>query len=193
MTEKTGTRRADAERNRERILDAAVQCLATDPYTSMGDIAAAAGVGRVTVYGHFASRYELLEAVFVRSMRRADQSLDQVDVEGDPWTSLQGLVEASWQIVAASSLLIRPATEELGAEVVHKHHARSFARIQRLIRRGRASGVFRSDLPEAWMITCFFSIMHAAANELAAGRITQKTAQRIIWPTIASLFRVPSS
>lgn len=192
MTERNRSRRADAERNRERILDAAAQCLAADPHASMGEIAAAADVGRVTLYGHFASRSELVEAGLARAMHLADESLDHVDLEGDPWKALRRLVGASWQIVGASGVLIRVVTEELGPEVMHQHHARSFVRIQRLIRRGRGSGAFRSDLPEAWMITCFFSVMHTAANELAAGRITQRTAQRVIWPTIAALFRVPS-
>ena len=45
--------RADARRNIAAILDAATDCLARDPEMSIADIAAAAGVGRITLYGHF--------------------------------------------------------------------------------------------------------------------------------------------
>jgi TetR/AcrR family transcriptional regulator, mexCD-oprJ operon repressor len=47
------TGRADARRNREQILDAAASVLGTDPAASIVDIAAAAGLGRATVYRHF--------------------------------------------------------------------------------------------------------------------------------------------
>lgn len=191
MAEEPRPRRADAERNREGLLDAAARCLAGDSRASMGEIATAAGVSRITMYGHFANRSELIEAVFTRSMHRADQSLAELDLTGDAWTALQRLVEASWQIVAASRLVLRAAVEELGPEAVRGHHGQPFARIERLVRRGRKEGAFRTDLPETWLTTCLFSVIHAAADDLAAGRISARTAQRVVWPTVASVFRPP--
>jgi len=47
---------ADARYNIELVLDAAEACLTRDTDASMSDIAAEAGLGRVTIYGHFASR-----------------------------------------------------------------------------------------------------------------------------------------
>ena len=55
-------------RNIESILEAAAVALAEDPDASMADIAAAARVGRVTLYGHFASRRELVEATVARAL-----------------------------------------------------------------------------------------------------------------------------
>jgi TetR/AcrR family transcriptional regulator, mexCD-oprJ operon repressor len=48
--------RAEARRNVVGILDAASPCLARDPSASLADIAREAGVGGVTLYGHFDSR-----------------------------------------------------------------------------------------------------------------------------------------
>ena len=59
--------RADARRNVAAILDAATECLARDPEVSIADIATAAGVGRITLYGHFKTRAELIDAVVVRT------------------------------------------------------------------------------------------------------------------------------
>lgn len=182
-------RRADAERNREQILDAAEQRLRTDSRASMADIAAEAGVSRVTMYGHFSSRGELVEAVFTRAMERADSALATLDRGGDPWDALHRLVDASWQLIAASQLILRAAIDECGPDVVRQHHGEPFARVDKLIRRGRKSGIFRRDLPEAWLITCFYSILHAAADDLAAERLTDAAAERVVWPTIASVFR----
>src|ERR1700751_2992167 len=55
-------RRADAEQNLIRIIEAAVELLDRQPVASIEQIAAAAGVGGATVYRHFATRTELVEA-----------------------------------------------------------------------------------------------------------------------------------
>jgi len=55
--------RADATRNRKRILDAAGKLLAQSPDASLGEIATAAGVSRSTIYRHFTDRAGLVEEV----------------------------------------------------------------------------------------------------------------------------------
>ena len=65
MTSPTAPRRADAERNRERILDAARASFAdADADVSMVELARRAGVGSATLYRNFASRREVLEALY---------------------------------------------------------------------------------------------------------------------------------
>jgi serine phosphatase RsbU (regulator of sigma subunit) len=59
----TDLRRADALRNRERILDAAERMLEQSPSVSLGDISAAAGVARSTLYRRFRRRDDLLAAL----------------------------------------------------------------------------------------------------------------------------------
>jgi hypothetical protein len=39
--------------SRDEVLDAALRCLKTDPTASMGDVAAAVGIGRATLHRHF--------------------------------------------------------------------------------------------------------------------------------------------
>jgi serine phosphatase RsbU (regulator of sigma subunit) len=56
-------RRADAQRNRERILEAAERMLERSPSATLADIAAAAGVSRSTLHRRFANRDELLAAL----------------------------------------------------------------------------------------------------------------------------------
>jgi serine phosphatase RsbU (regulator of sigma subunit) len=62
--------RADARRNRERIIRAAAQLLQRSPSTSLADVATAAGVSRSTLHRHFPTRAALVEAG--RSAPQAD-------------------------------------------------------------------------------------------------------------------------
>lgn len=66
MTDHPPAKRADAARNRRRILDAARTAFAaTGAETSMAEIARRSGVGPATLYRNFATRHELLEALLV--------------------------------------------------------------------------------------------------------------------------------
>jgi AcrR family transcriptional regulator len=66
QTPPPATRRVDAERNRERILNAARAAFADpDADVSMAEISRRAGVGSATLYRNFANRRELLEALYV--------------------------------------------------------------------------------------------------------------------------------
>ena len=68
-------RRVDAERNRERILDAARAAFADpDADVSMAEISRRAGVGSATLYRNFASRRELLEALYVDEINAVCQA-----------------------------------------------------------------------------------------------------------------------
>ncbi|MDP3890630.1 MAG: TetR family transcriptional regulator, partial [Nocardioides sp.] len=64
----SGPKRSDARRNIEAILEAATVCLARSPEANITTIAQAAGVGRVTLYGHFESRSALIAAVAARAL-----------------------------------------------------------------------------------------------------------------------------
>jgi TetR/AcrR family transcriptional repressor of mexCD-oprJ operon len=186
-------RRADAQRNIAAILDAAVACLALDPEASVADIAKTAGVGRVTLYGHFGTRADLIDAVMTRTMERADAVLDATDTTGDPAEALTRLVAASWQIVHQSRFVLRAANRELPAERIRAVHDRTLRRVQSLIDRGQRTGVFRTDLPKKWLVTSVFALMHTAAEETAAGRLNAADAPRIIAGTLLAALTAPGA
>lgn len=187
------TRRADAQRNIAAILDAATDCLTRDPEISVADIAAAAGVGRITLYGHFRTRGDLVDAVLVRTIERADTVLDATDTTGDPREALTRLVAASWQIVHQFRNVLLAAQRELPAERIRGVHDRILRRVQSLIERGQRAGFFRGDLPKHWLVTTAFSLMHAAAEDTTAGRIKAGDAAALITATLLAAFTPPAA
>src|SRR5215469_2303964 len=70
--------RADAERNRDRVLEAAKEAFTrSGADASLDDIAKQAGVGPGTLYRHFPSREALIEAVYrteVEKLAAAEQN-----------------------------------------------------------------------------------------------------------------------
>ena len=184
-------RRADARRNVAAILDAAQHCLARDPDANVSEIAQAAGVGRVTLYGHFKTRADLVDAVLARTVAQADAVLDTTDTTGDPREALTRLIASTWQIVDQFRSLLRAAQSELPAENVRSTHDRHLRRLDALIGRGQRAGVFRTDVPRRWLVTAGYSVMHAAAEDCTAGRLDSADGARIIAATLLAAFTPP--
>ncbi|MBO2457107.1 TetR/AcrR family transcriptional regulator [Actinomadura violacea] len=177
-------RRADAERNIEAILDAALTRLGRDPSASMTEIAKAAGVGRVTLYGHFPSREALVDTLFDRSLADAGTVLGAVDVDaGRADEALARLVRSSWRVLDRQRTVLTVALRVLGPERVRDRHAAVLARVERLLRRGRDEGVF-ADAPPGWQATAVYTLMHAAAQEVDEGRLDAAEAAETLVATI---------
>ena len=135
------------------------------------DIAAAAGVGRVTLYGHFKTRAELIDAALVRTIQRADQILQTTDTSGDPVQALTRLVASSWQIVDQFRNILLAAHRELPRNASVTCTTASCAASSRSSNAGSAPGRSARTCRSNGCITTAFSLMHAAAEDAAAGRV----------------------
>jgi AcrR family transcriptional regulator len=75
-------RRADAERNRDKILAAARTAFAdADAEVSMAEISRRAGVGMATLYRNFAGRRELLEALYADEVNAVCEAAETIHGE----------------------------------------------------------------------------------------------------------------
>lgn len=183
--------RADARRNVEAILDAATATLARDPDASVNDIAKAAGVGRVTLYGHFENRGVLVAAVVARAMQDSEVSLRGVDLSGDPAAALVRLIEATWQVTLRYGALVVAAEKSLPAADLAAAHDEPRERVERLLGRGRDAGRFRADLPVSWLVTTMHTVTHAAATSVYAGELAADQGARAIAATMLGLLTPP--
>ncbi|ADB35094.1 transcriptional regulator, TetR family [Kribbella flavida DSM 17836] len=148
--------RADARDNRERILAAAEEVFGRSPAASTDDVAKLAGVGIATVFRHFPTKLELLEAVLtVRLERLRDQARELVG-SGDPRTAFFAFFA---QVVgeAASKLAIADALAAAGAAVgeeAYKAGAGLREAFGELLTQAQRAGVVRQDAdqPEVYAL-----------------------------------------
>jgi hypothetical protein len=56
-----------------------------------------------------------------------------------------------------------------------------------LIARGQADGTFRTDLSPQWLLATFYAVLHAAADEVDAGRLTSQAAAGTLVATLRSV------
>ncbi|MEV5749113.1 TetR/AcrR family transcriptional regulator [Actinoallomurus sp. NPDC052308] len=185
-----GHKRADAERNIEAIISAATEYFARDRDASMGEIAKAAGLGRVTLYAHFASREDLLRAVLARTIADADGVIEAATpAEGPPAEAFARVIRSCWPFLSRLGSLHAAAQHALPAEEVRRFHDKPMGYMERLIARGRTDGAFRTDLPADWLVTTVYTLLHAAADEAAAGRLDKDAVGDILERTLLAALK----
>jgi AcrR family transcriptional regulator len=98
--------RADARRNRERIIQAAREAFAEDGAdTQMDDVARRAGVGVGTLYRHFATKDLLVgELVRVKLSDFAAVVRARLEQGGDPWETFKGAVLDQATVMASDAV-----------------------------------------------------------------------------------------
>ena len=154
----------------------------------MNDVAVAAGVGRATVYAHFASRAELIDASLTSVLSRGDEVLGALDLDGEVTDAFARLVTVSWELLDESRALLEAAQNELAPERIRTLHAPLEGRVIELIERGRAQGVFRVDLPTSWLVASMHALLQAAASEIAAKRLVPADAPEVLNRSLLSSF-----
>ena len=176
--------RADAERNRAAILEAARRLLAENGLAvSLEDVAAEAGVGSATLYRRFASREELASAVLEQQMSdyadrtEADLARSQVD----PW----GALEAHTRYVVERQVTDRAfaevvASPDLGTAVLREHLGRTHRASKIIVRNAVAAGVVRPDLHPSDLLMLVRSVSGLIAADPAS------TAEA--WPRLVATF-----
>ena len=115
--------RADALRNRERVLEAAKSVFsAGGPDASLEAVARHAGVGIGTLYRHFPTREALYEAVYRREVEQLGELAEQLKSEAAPVEALRRWLRANVEFVAtkkgmaaALALAAGPPPSELTA------------------------------------------------------------------------------
>lgn len=161
--------RADARRNRERILAAAVEVFARDgAEAQMDDVASHAGVGVGTLYRHFPTKDALVAELVRQKLRRLAAVMSEaIDHEGDPGEALErSLREAAAQ--ASQDTCMQEIYSSLGPEIfsaVEPEQRELNAAAAELIRRAKDAGAVREDLDvsDVEMLMCGLgAAMHSA-------------------------------
>jgi AcrR family transcriptional regulator len=175
-------RRADAERNREAILDHAARLLVEDPSIGMGEIAADSGIGRATVYRHFATREELIEAIADRAIDETEHAIVASSLdEGTATGALRRLIAALLDIGDRYRFLLAQNATQADAEKKSKElEERITARLVGLFERGQESGEFSPSMPSLLMAGVLGLTVVAATHKDLGGSLPQDRAVDVV-------------
>jgi AcrR family transcriptional regulator len=140
--------RADARRNRARILEAARgACAEHGAHVQIDDVARSAGVGVGTVYRHFPTKDALIEALVAEKFRVTTENIRAALEIEDPWEGFCTALRGNAEVMAADAGL-RDALIRLGpaARSSDEDRAELHAVASRLVARAQDAGALRADV-----------------------------------------------
>ncbi len=140
--------RQDAQRNRERILEAARETFREQGLDApLEEIARRAGVGIATLYRRFPTRDTLIEEVFVESIASFRQTADEAMQIDDAWTAFSTFIEQMCERQAENwglkDMLCRRYPESKLMEDARKGGREA---VRQLLARAQAEGAVRTDV-----------------------------------------------
>jgi AcrR family transcriptional regulator len=159
--------RADAQRNRERILEVAKRAFTrSGASASLDDIAKEAGVGPGTLYRHFPTREELLQAVYRSEMEKLAAAERKFAQRMPPIEALRAwlllfvdAIETKQIIAPVLNTLIGDPKKVFAASYAQTHEA-----IRALVQRAIKSGDVRRDLDPMDLLRALVGVANVASS-----------------------------
>jgi AcrR family transcriptional regulator len=166
--------RADARRNREKVLRAAQEAFAASGYgVPLDEIAARAGVGPGTVYRHFPSKEELFEAVATARVRDLIDDARSRSGDADPGQAFFGFLGRIRQEAAAKRDL--PEAITIPGTLQEDLHAA----LDVLLRRAQRAGAVRPEITTPDIIILLKGLLRSI-NDAPPGTASRALADRLL-------------
>jgi AcrR family transcriptional regulator len=147
--------RADAVRNRERVLEAAKAVFGQGgPEASLEAVAKAAGVGIGTLYRHFPTREALFEAVYRREVEQLALMARQLETDPAPVEALRRWLQAGVEFMATKKgMAAALAMTALSSSELAAYSLERLTRAaEQLLRRAVEAGEIRDDIDAEDMV-----------------------------------------
>src|SRR4051794_21259202 len=166
MATSTKPLRADAERNRRRILDAASELFAAKGVgVGLDEIAHHAGVGVATAYRRFPDKEQLIDALFEERADALVAAAERGLAEADPWQGVVTFMTGAVELHASDRALKELVFHGSGGEARVAHiRSRMAPPVREIIRRAQESGALRADVEATDLILLQFMV--ASAGDL---------------------------
>jgi AcrR family transcriptional regulator len=159
--------RKDAERNRQRVIEAARELFAMRGIeATLNDVAHHAGLGVGTVYRRFPTKEELLEAVFEDAIDQLAGLAESALHHKDSWQGFVWFVEQMCELTATDRGAREMAfSKTYGGDRVEAARVRLVPQITKLVERAQNDGYLRGDLSPTDMP--IFGLMTGTVSEFA--------------------------
>jgi AcrR family transcriptional regulator len=159
--------RADAIRNRERLLEVAKDAFTrSGANASLEEIAKQAGVGPGTLYRHFPTREALLQAVYRSELEKLSAAEQKLAKELPPIEALRAWLLLFVDAIAAKQL-IAPAVNTLVGDpkkMFESSYAQMWEAVRVLVKRAIRSGDIRKDLDPLDLLRALIGVANVATS-----------------------------
>ena len=157
--------RADAVKNRDRLIEAAKDVLGKGgPNASLEAVARQAGVGIGTLYRHFPTREALFHAVFKRELEQLVRSAEGLQGANDPVAALRGwlhanvaMVETKRGMLGALSVVMTEESKQAYSEL----SGQITSAVDRLLKQAAEAGQIREGVSAEDLLQTMYALCYA--------------------------------
>ncbi|MEV0319828.1 TetR/AcrR family transcriptional regulator [Streptomyces sp. NPDC050658] len=162
--------RADAARNRDKLIAAATEVFGERGLDApLEEIARRAGVSIGTLYNRFPTREAFFDAIFPERLAAVDRIAEAALADDDPWHGFVGFVEGLFALQAEDRGLNDALAQRFPeATEVNEACRRGFRHVERIIRRAQESGQLRPDFEPADLVTLTWAMAQVIRESMAA-------------------------
>lgn len=174
---------AAQSRTRQAILGAAIETLGRNPAATLGEIAAAAGVGRTTLHRYFAERTDLLAAVNAEGLALVHRATERARItEGTGASAVQRLCQEYFDLGTLLSLIFSDPQLLTDPEWNGPEHCDP--RFAAMVERGHRDGTVDPELPANWVQSLVWSQLYVGWSYLAETGASRHEVLRLILRTV---------
>ena len=159
--------RADAQRNRERILEVAKEAFTrSGANASLDEIARQSGVGAGTLYRHFPTRDALLEAVYRTEVEKVAAAEKKFGEAMPPIEALRAWMMLCVDYIATKKIIAQALNAMVGghSKVIEASYAQTQAAIRALVKRAIESGEMRRDIDAVDLLKALVGVAFMSAS-----------------------------
>jgi len=173
---------SESTRAERRIIEQAAGVLAEGRGRTMQEIADISGIGRTTLYRHFRTRDDLIQAIKRQAMEDACAAVfaSRLD-EGNAEDALRRVIAGLISVGDRYRIL---AEERLSKEEMHGDKDDLAVELFALVERGQREGTFTSAMSSRWILTAMGHLVMAAIGQVQAGELARNHAATAVADTL---------
>jgi AcrR family transcriptional regulator len=158
--------RADAARNRARVVEAAGEVFAEKGLEAgVPEVAARAGVGKATVYRSFPTKEHLVAAVMIERLRWFEAMGLEAAESKDPWAAFTRFLTTAAEAQATDRALGDSMALDIRLPELEEARAAMWRALAKLMRRAKQQGAMRTDATPADLRILFTGAARMLAGE----------------------------
>ncbi len=154
---------ARTQRSRRALLDAGIDLLIQNPMASLSQIASHAGVGRATLYRHFETREQLIQALAIESLELTHQAMQpsrHLGLTGK--AALEAMFHAIMPLADRYHFLLGLWGVAQNDPQVMAIYEQQLLELTTLVEQGKKQGELNGKLSTSWIVCTIDSLIYAA-------------------------------
>jgi AcrR family transcriptional regulator len=176
-------------RTRRAIVDAAIELFTAQPNASLGDVAAAANVGRTTLHRYFPERSDLVDAISADALEKVRAGTAKACTEDGPVpAALTRLCQEYFEFGDVFMLLFT-MPELMTREEWHQESEDDRA-LLRLVERGHREGSIDEAMPAEWLQNLLWSLLYTSWELVRDKDMPKHTALTLCMNTLNKVIAV---